>query len=750
MKKIYILITKSISLIGLFVFIQITCRAQFIENIPYVKQVPVSLLKKTITTSRSTSEKIYASLLLGTFYFHNPYPRFSNLNTALQLANEAAILSIKTGLIKSYNDAQLLIACIYLRKHLQDSAVALLAKVNDSTRFKILLETSHSYRTDNKKRDEAMKLVLQAKQLSLTLHDSLKTIMVYREIACLHSETQQPGAEQELLDVVRLLKGIGYPYLYYTYIELLTHSYLLGNDDKALFYGEQGLKNMAQTKDSAEAADLLFCYGGVLGKTGDNKNSARYIKQAIELYKHQYGDAAITDAIKFLMEAMVRLNQETEADRIITKLFQEYPPDNFTDSLQWLNRMGNFYRLTKNYSRAESYFDMDLKISQQHNLQLPFYELGQLYVESGDFVKAKYYLEKALQNTDNTTSMRARAHLHYCLFLADSATGHYLSAIRHLSQNKRYDDTVLKQSKVDAIEKYKAEFEADKKEADLKIKDQRIGILTNEQQLSEANYKRTRMIKNVTLYGSLVLLATGCIFYLQYRRKKKDSQTISRINSQLKQSLTEKEWLLKEVHHRVKNNLHTIICLLESQAMFLEKDALLAIEKSQHRIYAMSLIHQKLYQDEELSAIDMAVYLEEFIGYLKDSFETQGINFFVQVEHIHLNLQQAIPVALIINEGVTNSIKYAFDNEKVPKIWISMVLEKGSVKLVIADNGSGFILREEDEGKSLGMQLIKGLSKELKGTVLVEANKGTQLTIEFKKETIPEQNPIIQIDGVEI
>lgn len=184
--------------------------------------------------------------------------------------------------------------------------------------------------------------------------------------------------------------------------------------------------------------------------------------------------------------------------------------------------------------------------------------------------------------------------------------------------------------------------------------------------------------------------------------------------------------------------------------MFLEKDALLAIEKSQHRIYAMSLIHQKLYQDEELSAIDMAVYLEEFIGYLKDSFETQGINFFVQVEHIHLNLQQAIPVALIINEGVTNSIKYAFDNEKVPKIWISMVLEKGSVKLVIADNGSGFILREEDEGKSLGMQLIKGLSKELKGTVLVEANKGTQLTIEFKKETIPEQNPIIQIDGVEI
>ena len=128
--------------------------------------------------------------------------------------------------------------------------------------------------------------------------------------------------------------------------------------------------------------------------------------------------------------------------------------------------------------------------------------------------------------------------------------------------------------------------------------------------------------------------------------------------------LAEKEWWLKEVHHRVKNNLHTIICLLESQAMYLEKDALQAIEKSQHRIYAMSLIHQKLYQNEDLQVIDMSVYLEEFIGYLKDSFDTQGIDFIIHVDPVQLNLQQAIPVALIINEGVTNAIKYAFENRK--------------------------------------------------------------------------------------
>jgi two-component system, sensor histidine kinase PdtaS len=739
MKKICFLALQRFGLFGLCLFIQITCKAQVIQSIPYVHWTDVSFIKKTISDSRSTSEKIAALALLSTYYFHNPYPRSENLDTALRLAKEAVTLSRNTGSIKSYNDAQLLVACIYLRKHQQDSAVALSAKVNDSTRLKILLETSHSCRVDDK-RELSYKLVLEAKKLGQDLKDSLKKIMVLQEIASLHSETLQPDAEKELLDVIGLLKGIGYPYLHYTYNELLVLAYVQGNEDKALLYAEEALKNMNQTKDSAEAADLLFSYGAILGKTGDHEKSAQYLKQSIELYKFQYGDAGITNAIGFLIEEMVKLKQQAEADKLITNLFHEYPPDNFTDSIRWLNKIGSFYRLTKNYPKAETYFNLDFNICQLHHLNLPYYELGQLYVESGNFVKAKFYLEKALLNLDSTTNMRTRAHLQYCLFLADSATGNYISAIRHLSLNKRYDDTVLKQAKVQAIEKYKAEFETERK-------DQQIDLLTKEHLLSEANLKQVRMIKNITLYGSLVFLAAGCIFFFQYRRKKRDSQTITRMNTRLQQSLTEKEWLLKEVHHRVKNNLHTIICLLESQAMFLEKDALQAIEKSQHRIYAMSLIHQKLYQDENLRSIDMSLYLEEFIGYLRDSLDTQKIDFHVQVESVYLNLQQAIPVALIINEAVTNSIKYAFDYEQSPKIWIYMTESDKMVKLVIADNGSGFILKEEDEGKSLGMQLIKGLGKELKGTVILETKKGTTLTIEFNKEHIPDQIHILQKDG---
>jgi two-component sensor histidine kinase len=225
-------------------------------------------------------------------------------------------------------------------------------------------------------------------------------------------------------------------------------------------------------------------------------------------------------------------------------------------------------------------------------------------------------------------------------------------------------------------------------------------------------------------------------FFIAIQTKKKANELIAEKNNELQSLLREKEWLLKEVHHRVKNNLHTIICLLESQAMYLEKDALQAIEKSQHRIYAMSLIHQKFYQNEDLQSIDISTYLEEFVGYLKDSFDTQEINFIIEVNPVHLNLQQAIPVALIINEAVTNSIKYAFSNEIMPTIQVSLTEDSDIIHLIISDNGKGFSINEYDEAKSLGLQLIKGLSKELKGAVQIETKRGTKLRIEFKKKLL--------------
>jgi two-component sensor histidine kinase len=754
MTRIFIQIIRPVALlvVGLLLH-NFTCQAQLLQGIAYVHQDEAPSLKKIIATTRSANEKVAALIRLGSLYFHDPYPHERNLASAMQLANEASEISSTAGLIKHYNDARFLIANIYLRKYLPDSAAKILIQVNDSTRLKILLGMSHIYRIIQSEDSEArlkkaMDLTLQAQDISRNIHDTLLSILVRREIACIHSDTQQPNSEKELLEVIRLMQGIGYPYLHYTYYELAGTAMLEGNEDKVLYYEELTLKSMTQSRDSLGVPDWLLAYAMILRITGQHEKSLSFTNQAIQQYASYYGDGNIATAVRYMAEAMVKLHRETEIDEAVTQLYNDFSPFDTRDSLVWFRTLGSVYRLTKQYVKAEPYFKMRIALQKRMHDKPDYYGLGQLYIEARQFVKARPYLDQALKQVDSSYSMRTLAHLHYCMFLADSAAGDYISAIRHLSKNKRYDDTLMKQARVEAIEKYKTQFETEKKEADLKLKDQRINLLTKEQTLRAMDLKRIKFLKNTALIGSLLLLGIGIVFYRLYQRKKKDSNTIARVNEQLKNMLAEKEWWLKEVHHRVKNNLHTIICLLESQAMYLEKDALQAIEKSQHRIYAMSLIHQKLYQNEDLQVIDMSIYLDEFIGYLKDSFDAQKIEFIMQVNPVHLNLQQAIPAALIINEAVTNSIKYAFGNEEGAKIWISMTETNETVKLTIKDNGRGFELSEEDEGKSLGMQLIRGLSKELKGTVLIDSKNGTKLDVVFKKGPLTDKIPSLQEDNI--
>jgi two-component sensor histidine kinase len=324
-------------------------------------------------------------------------------------------------------------------------------------------------------------------------------------------------------------------------------------------------------------------------------------------------------------------------------------------------------------------------------------------------------------------------------YRADSALGNFDAALSHYKMLTAINDSSFNETKIKQISELQIQYETEKKDND-------IQLLSKQGLLQKKELQQASVLRNVTLAAFALLIIVLILLYNGFRLKQiahhkleLKQWEINQKNQELTDMLAEKEWWLKEVHHRVKNNLHTIICLLESQAMYLDKDALQAIEKSQHRIYAMSLIHQKLYQNEDLQVIDMSIYLEEFIGYLKDSFDTEKIDFIMHVDPVHLNLQQAIPVALIINEGVTNSIKYAFEIENEPKIYISISETNETVKLTILDNGRGFEMKAEDEGKSLGMQLIKGLSKELKGNVRIDTKGGTELSVEFKKGPLNNQ-----------
>jgi two-component sensor histidine kinase len=196
----------------------------------------------------------------------------------------------------------------------------------------------------------------------------------------------------------------------------------------------------------------------------------------------------------------------------------------------------------------------------------------------------------------------------------------------------------------------------------------------------------------------------------------------------------EKEWLLKEIPHRVKNNLHTVVSLLESQTAYLDNEALHAVRESRNRVYAMSLIHQKLYQTDNMGSIDLSVYLPELVSNLRDCFDTdQRIDFDIQVIPYEIEVAQAVPLGLILNEAITNCIKYAFTAKHHNRILISMEeLDNNYLQLVIADNGKGLPDGFNSKPKrSLGMRLMHGLTGDINGTFDITSDNGTRITITF-------------------
>ena len=207
----------------------------------------------------------------------------------------------------------------------------------------------------------------------------------------------------------------------------------------------------------------------------------------------------------------------------------------------------------------------------------------------------------------------------------------------------------------------------------------------------------------------------------------------------LEKVMRENEWLLKEIHHRVKNNLQIVISLLNTQSAYLHNaDALDAIRKSQHRMYAMSLIHRMQDESDGLAEIDMKWYIDELVDYIGDCFATAGrIRFMLSTDALKLDVAQAVPLGLILNEAISNAIQHGFPGDAEGLIHISFhAVEGGNYLLRIADNGAGLPIEfETGERQSLGMSLIRGLTEQLSGEVRMWNTKGLNLEISFRHQS---------------
>ncbi len=203
-----------------------------------------------------------------------------------------------------------------------------------------------------------------------------------------------------------------------------------------------------------------------------------------------------------------------------------------------------------------------------------------------------------------------------------------------------------------------------------------------------------------------------------------------------KKEAENKSILLKEIHHRIKNNLQIVSSLLDLQSdQIQDPSAIILLEKSQARIHTMALIHEKLYTSRNLAQIDFVEYISSLIRHLHDSFiqDFKQIKLDLDIEQIYLDLDLAIPCGLIINELVVNSLEHAFHNQVSGEIKLSFHKYAQNYQLTIQDNGSGNALeiaRIEDDSRFLGLSLVNSLVKDqLKGVLKFEQNNGFVIQI---------------------
>ncbi len=507
---------------------------------------------------------------------------------------------------------------------------------------------------------------------------------------------------------------------------------------------------------------LLTNLGYVYERRGDLGMAFEYATKTLELGK-KFGDqkamAMAYSDISNLFWKQGKFEKGVEYGLKSIALFEERGIKDLDFDFT-LHVLGNNLVELGQVEEALSYFLRSIEIGTQYgfynNLSDTYIALTELYRQTADFKNSEISGKEALKYAELLQNEFMVVRSLHALGRLKNQEGDFESAIVYLDRSIRtatedfgdlYYLALIYKDLSEAYEGAKnisASFQAFKKHNELQQQvfnaeaDQRIALLQTEMDVNQKEstislqlekLKRQEVIQVFTLVFTAVMVFFLFFLYRVFVRRKKYSLLLEKQNQ-------EKEFLLKEIHHRVKNNLETISSLLALQTAQIENQELQEIMiESQNRVQSMGMIHQNLYQGENLAAIEMKNYFENLGRFVIDSFDaSERIVLEVRMKPLELNVDRAIPIGLIVNELITNSLKYAFPNQRDGLISISLEEKNRHLYLRIADDGVGMGSTTRLKGTGFGSQLVQLLTRQLDGKMTLSTERGTELYFEFKIE----------------
>ena len=674
-----------------------------------------------------------------------------DVDSARQIATQIAALNKQQNTEHGQGLSQLL-RCLIMQKDGQgdkvrpfaQEAVNILSRTGtEIQKAEALLQLGSTY--SNSEPDLPPKIALYEQGIAIyhNLGDKLKEATLLEVLGDLNLLKQNHTAALTHLNrALALYKSLNYKRLQGIYAIMGSVYNEKSNFVEALRY------NLLALKTGEEQGDSSLLMAAIYNRLAMSYFSIDYNKQALECYQKGIRISRInndaTGVQNFLFnigEVLGKMKRYDEALDSLNAAYTQYPVADIYDEGFFMMRYVTIYLKMKDYRNAERYYRKMLGVYGQVN-EIMKQELrvtmASFLTQTNHYAEAAHYLDSfAIMEHTYPSAVSRNALVALLQYRTDSARGNLSGAIKHMLRHKALSDSARNLAQSRQLGQIQLQFETEQKDKDIKL-------LVQKNQLQKADLQKEKVFRYVIIGGVIILIAFLALIYARYRSKKQTNvkleaqqDEINAQNEALKGLLDEKEWLLKEIHHRVKNNLQIIISLLNTQSQYLNnKDALAAIRNSQQRMYSMSLIHQRLYQTDNLGKIDMHWYIPEMIGYMKDGFEPEKkIIFKVNCDPIALDVIQAVPLGLILNEAVSNAIKYAFPDNRKGKIAISLqMIAEETCELCVSDDGVGI-----PEGKdvlntaSLGMSLMQGLAMQLDGTFDISNNyPGVSVRISFK------------------
>ncbi|WP_374459279.1 histidine kinase dimerization/phosphoacceptor domain -containing protein [Chryseobacterium taeanense] len=731
-----------------FIFFSALAKAQTKEN-------PVMLLRK-ISLSDNSREKTDLFLRLGEYYLTKAGEYKKDLDSAELCNKEAGKLSMITGDQLSKGKVMFLDARIDKERARWEIATAkmkkslsyFLAHKMDEQAGDVYSELSYMYNND----PENLIVKIRLKEKAIYYFDRsrkvLKKANVLKDLAEIYSIKEDPQkAIAFLKQSLATFQSAKYEKVQMVYKLLSLAEVQKGDYKEALRYAHLAEKTAEKVGDhSVDMSSIYNQVGVVYYYLNKYNNATYYYEKALVVAKKNNDIPFIRTAATNIAVALIEQQKYYEGIGMIKQYKKLYPHENKEFEMYEDNVLFQTYTIMRQLKNAEIYYkklvnhygEFAEKANERTSVLYGFLMYRFHKKEYKSFYKSTKLFDSITSQTGNDL-MRSQNYMLW--FKADSILGKHLDAIRHFQLYKKYSDSVFNGEKSRQINGLQIQFETEQKDRD-------IQLLKQKGKLQETRIGNDKMMRYIFAGILMAMVLFAALLYNHSRLKNNANrkleitrQQIDEQNRQLKKLLTEKEWLLKEIHHRVKNNLQIVISLLNTQSAYLENEgALRAIHNSQQRMYTISLIHQKLYQSENLSVIDMFWYINTLISYIKECYSSnKKIQFVLDLDPIFLDASKAVPIGLIINEAVNNAIKYAFSEKKHDEVNEVKVLFKqvmdNKYKLIIADNGVGLPEKLHiATSESLGISLMRGLAGQLDGTFSLENKDGLKISLIFDQK----------------